>query len=51
MYKSINQSTKFAYRPLQNMDRSAQQCKNIRGKDTIKNIKSKIKADDRERES
>jgi len=37
-------STKFAYRPLQNMDNSAQQCKNIRWRGTIKKtIKAKEK--------
>ena len=51
MYKSFNQSTKFAYRTLQNMDSSVQQCKNIRCIGTIKNMKSKVKTDDRERES
>jgi len=52
MYQSLNQSTKFEYRPLQNMDSSVQQCKNIRGgRGYNKNIKSKLKADDRERES
>jgi len=49
MYQYINQSTKFAYRPLQNMDSRVQQCKNMMGVYN-KNIKSKIKADDRERE-
>jgi len=40
MYQSLNQSTKFAYRPLQNMDSTAQQCKIIRGGGTIKTLKA-----------
>jgi len=41
MYQSVIQSTKFAYRPLQYTDSSAQQCKNTIGGGTIKTLKAK----------
>jgi len=49
MYQSINQSTKFAYRPYKTWTAVLNNVNYNRGYN--KNIKSKIKTDDRERES